>query len=80
MPETEENYAKSAACAMAHNATLAAFKLWARTPQSAQLLRIVARTNPGILAKIIGRRARPNEFSISAAELVLIFGQKHRIN
>ncbi|KAJ7646016.1 hypothetical protein DFH06DRAFT_1270905 [Mycena polygramma] len=58
-PTTEEEYAQRAQCGMMHSAALAAFKLWGRSPQSAQLLRIAARTNPGILAKIMARRARP---------------------
>ncbi|KAF7341828.1 hypothetical protein MSAN_02038000 [Mycena sanguinolenta] len=62
VPETEAKYAKIAPCAMVHNAALAAFKLWGRCPQASQLLRIAARTNPDILAKIIGRRARPGEY------------------
>ena len=64
MSEIEEKYARKAECAMVYNAAaaLAAFKLWDRCPQSVQLLRLAARTNPGILAKIIGRRARPSEF------------------
>ncbi|KAJ7201991.1 hypothetical protein B0H12DRAFT_1162915 [Mycena haematopus] len=61
IPETEETYATTAACGMVHNAALAAFKLWGRSPQASQLLRIAARTNPGILAKIVGRRARPTQ-------------------
>ncbi|KAF7368590.1 hypothetical protein MVEN_00182800 [Mycena venus] len=36
-------------------------KLWGRSPQAAQLLRIAARVNPGILIKIMARRARPTE-------------------
>ncbi|KAF7362562.1 hypothetical protein MVEN_00604500 [Mycena venus] len=61
IPETEEEYARTAGCGMAHNAALAAFKLWGPSPQAAQFLHIAARTNPGILAKIIGRRGRPTE-------------------
>ncbi|KAJ6572692.1 hypothetical protein DFH09DRAFT_1460538 [Mycena vulgaris] len=34
--------------------------LWGRSPQAAQLLRM-ARTNPGILAQIMARRARPTD-------------------
>ncbi|KAJ7925617.1 hypothetical protein B0H13DRAFT_2569451 [Mycena leptocephala] len=60
-PETEEKYAQRAPCGMMYSAALAAFRLWGRSPQTAQLLRIAARTNPGILAKIIARRARPTE-------------------
>ncbi|KAJ6506845.1 hypothetical protein C8R45DRAFT_970713 [Mycena sanguinolenta] len=67
-PETEAKYAKIAPCAMVHNAALAAFKLWGRSPQASQLLRIAARTNPDILAKIIGRRARPTEGKVVAGD------------
>ncbi|KAJ6580004.1 hypothetical protein DFH09DRAFT_1260399 [Mycena vulgaris] len=67
-PETEENYAQRAPCGMMHSAALAAFRLWGRSPQAAQLLRIAACTNPGILAKIMARRARPTE------------GKKHAMN
>ncbi|KAJ6550396.1 hypothetical protein DFH09DRAFT_612879 [Mycena vulgaris] len=37
------------------------YRLWGRSPQAAQLLRIAARTNPGILAQIMARRARPTD-------------------
>ncbi|KAJ7455452.1 hypothetical protein FB451DRAFT_1564897 [Mycena latifolia] len=60
-PETEEKYAQRAPCGMMHSAALAAFRLWGRSPQASQLLRIAARTNPGILAKIMARRARPSK-------------------
>ncbi|KAJ7440939.1 hypothetical protein FB451DRAFT_1299348 [Mycena latifolia] len=60
-PETEEKYAQRAPCRMVHSTALAAFRLWGCSPQAAQLLRIAARTNPGILAKIMARRARPTE-------------------
>jgi hypothetical protein len=49
---------------MVHTAALAAFRLKGHCPQAAQLLRIAVRTNPDILAKIIGRRARPSEFPL----------------
>ncbi|KAJ6527479.1 hypothetical protein B0H19DRAFT_1084023 [Mycena capillaripes] len=53
---------------MEYNAALAAFKLCGRCPQSAQLLRIAARMNAGILAKIIGRRRdQPSVNSSSTA-------------
>jgi hypothetical protein len=63
-PETEEKHAKYAPCGMVHTAALAAFRLKGHCPQAAQLLRIAVRTNPDILAKIIGRRARPSEFPL----------------
>ncbi|KAJ6454130.1 hypothetical protein C8R45DRAFT_944721 [Mycena sanguinolenta] len=60
-PEIEEKYATTAPSTMAYTAALAAFKLWGRSPQTSQLLRIAVRTNPAILAKIIGRRTQPTE-------------------
>ncbi|KAJ7689612.1 hypothetical protein B0H17DRAFT_1066332 [Mycena rosella] len=60
-PDSEEQYAQYPAGNLAHTAALAAFKLWGPCPQAAQLLRIAARTNPAILARIIGRRAQPVE-------------------
>ncbi|KAF8206808.1 hypothetical protein K438DRAFT_1816452 [Mycena galopus ATCC 62051] len=66
IPETEEKYGKIAPCAMAHNAALAAFKLWGRSPQASQFLRIAARSNPGILAKVLGRVQRPTEGKLGA--------------
>ncbi|KAJ7646024.1 hypothetical protein DFH06DRAFT_1424747 [Mycena polygramma] len=60
-PETEERYARREPCGMMHSAALAAFRLWGRSPQTAQLLCIAARTNPGIFASIMARRAQPNE-------------------
>ncbi|KAJ7880001.1 hypothetical protein B0H14DRAFT_2500435 [Mycena olivaceomarginata] len=59
-PEMEEEYAQRAPTGMMHSAALAAFRLWGRSPQTAQLLRIAARTNPDILARIMARRARPS--------------------
>ncbi|KAJ7902225.1 hypothetical protein B0H13DRAFT_1621620 [Mycena leptocephala] len=66
-PGTEEKYALRAPCEMMHTAALAAFRLWGRSPQTAQLLRIAARRNPGILARIMARRARPTDGKQHAA-------------
>ncbi|KAJ7653641.1 hypothetical protein DFH06DRAFT_1093191 [Mycena polygramma] len=63
--ETEEKWARYAQCAMVHNAALAAFKLRGPCPQAAQVLRIAVRTNNGILAKIIARRAQPTEGKVA---------------
>ncbi|KAJ7509144.1 hypothetical protein B0H11DRAFT_1963979 [Mycena galericulata] len=65
-PETEERYSKYAASDMTHTAALAAFKLWGRCPQAAQLLRIAVRSNPAILVKIIARRARPVQGTLTS--------------
>ncbi|KAJ7769805.1 hypothetical protein B0H16DRAFT_1516473 [Mycena metata] len=56
----EEEYAR-ADCDMIHSAALAAFRLWGRSPQTAQLLRIAARNNPSVLANILARRTRPTD-------------------
>ncbi|KAJ6620500.1 hypothetical protein B0H10DRAFT_2021817 [Mycena sp. CBHHK59/15] len=58
-PEHEERFARAAASDLAHTAALAAFRLWGPCAQAAQYLRIGVRTNPAILVKVIGRRARP---------------------
>ncbi|KAJ7730155.1 hypothetical protein B0H16DRAFT_1775244 [Mycena metata] len=63
--ETEDRFARYAPCNMVYTAALAAFKLWGLCAQSAQFLRIAARTNPAILAKIIARRAQPKEGNLT---------------
>ncbi|KAJ7769866.1 hypothetical protein B0H16DRAFT_1365255 [Mycena metata] len=59
-PEVEK-YATRAAVDMIYSAALAAFKLWGRSPLAAQLLRMAARKNPGVLANIMARRTRPTD-------------------
>jgi hypothetical protein len=70
-PEMEEEYAQRAPTGMMHSAALAAFRLWGRSPQAAQLLRIAARTNPDILARIMARRARPSSSHPLCCTLIL---------
>lgn len=59
-----------------YTAALAAFKLWGPCELAEQYLTIATELNPAVLLKVLGKIARPSEFSLSTCTKRVIFADQ----